>query len=122
MSSNNTPPPKQQASDDPISSSPRIRQAAFMSPRSPSSMASPQLPQSPSSSAVADAIPESQDEAADLPLTMTASVILTSLPGDAKKALEKAASGGDAPVKGMYHPHIVCIREPYSYEEIQYTN
>jgi hypothetical protein len=50
----------------------------------------------------ADAIPESEADKADLPLTMTASVILTGLPGDAKKALEKASSGGDSPAKGKF--------------------
>jgi hypothetical protein len=50
------------------------------------------------------AIPDQKLDA-DLPMTMSASVILTSLPGDAKKALEKAAQtglgDGGAPVKGM---------------------
>jgi ubiquitin-like protein ATG12 len=58
-------------------------------------------PASPGGTGVAP-IPDQKLDA-DLPMTMTASVILTSLPGDAKKALEKASQAGDggAPVKGM---------------------
>ena len=74
-----------------------------MAPRSPSMAApSPPPPDSPAGApAAADAIPESESEtdSPGLPLTMTASVVLTGLPGDAKKALEKASSGGDVPIK-----------------------
>jgi hypothetical protein len=104
MSSNTPPPPKSPLGSPPVSSSPRIRQANLISPHSPSMTSpSPPPPESPAAAAgPADAIPESEADKADLPLTMTASVILTGLPGDAKKALEKASSGGDSPAKGKF--------------------
>jgi ubiquitin-like protein ATG12 len=51
----------------------------------------------------AQGIPD-EDHGVDLPMTMTASVILTGLPTDAKKVLEKEVEGLDGG-KGVYYFH-----------------
>lgn len=54
-------------------------------------MSSPSSSPDPGAAAAAAApIPDDDDQAADLPLTMAASVVLTSLPRDAHEALEGA--------------------------------
>jgi len=47
-------------------------------------------PSPDASTATAAPIPDDDEQAADLPLTMAASVVLTSLPRDAHEALEGA--------------------------------
>lgn len=49
-------------------------------------------------------IPDDPEQEADLPLTMAASVVLTSLPKDSKTALVGAGDAG-VPVKGIYNFH-----------------
>ncbi|KAF2020796.1 APG12-domain-containing protein [Aaosphaeria arxii CBS 175.79] len=51
-----------------------------------------------------DRIPDEDGEAAEAPLTMAASVILTNLPRDASKALESAGDLGVTKVKIRLHP------------------
>ncbi|OCK77564.1 APG12-domain-containing protein [Lepidopterella palustris CBS 459.81] len=49
-------------------------------------------------------IPDDEDTAADLPLTMAASVVLTSLPRDAAKALQGAGELGVEKVTVRFQP------------------
>lgn len=46
--------------------------------------------------------PDDDDTAEAAPLTMAASVILTNLPKDAKRALEEVGAGRGVPEKGMF--------------------
>ena len=67
-------------------------------------MPSPRLPFRTASTDAAP-IPDEEDHEADLPLTMTASVVLTSLPRDAHAAL--AAAGAFEKEKSN-HPFSIC--------------
>lgn len=59
-------------------------------PEPPSQTHEPSPVEQPMSPGAANAIPDQKIDA-DLPMTLQASVVLTSLPGDAKKALEQAS-------------------------------
>jgi len=92
-----SPPNRLPSSPKPsITSSPRIRHPAIQMPDRSPFLASPSSP-GPASPA---AIPDAERQEADLPLPMTASVVLTGLPIDAKKALAKASGETDgSPLK-----------------------
>jgi hypothetical protein len=81
-----------------FASSPRRGSSPGQAPASPSGLPSHARP-GDLSSGDPPAIPDAQTDA-DLLMTMTASVVLTSLPGDARQALERTALKTEGGVDG----------------------